>query len=125
MTPAPFTKAMIKDLVQGFGDAAARLRCAGVDGVEIIVGFGFVLSQFLSPRINRRSDEYGGSFRNRFRIVEEILADIRNKTGDMVLGVRISVDERNEDGLDPDEVSAVCEAIDATRMIGFRRCGPA
>ena len=110
---------MIKDLVQGFGDAAARLRCAGVDGVEIIVGFGFVLSQFLSPRINRRSDEYGGSFRNRFRIVEEILADIRNKTGDMVLGVRISVDERNEDGLDPDEVSAVCEAIEATRQVDY------
>lgn len=119
VTPAPFTQAMIPQLVQGFGDAAARLERAGIDGVEIIVGFGFVLSQFLSPRINRRRDEYGGSCENRMRIVENLFADIREKTKSMVLGVRVSVDERNDEGLTPEEVTAVCEAMERTGEVDY------
>lgn len=119
VTPAPFTKPMIRELVEGFGDAARRLERAGLDGVEVIIGFGFVLSQFLSPRINRRDDEYGGSFQNRMRIVEEVFAEIRKKTGAMVLGVRVSVDERSNEGLDPDEVIAVCEAMERTGRVDY------
>ena len=119
VTPAPFTKPMIGELVGGFGDAAARLQRAGIDGVEIIVGFGFVLSQFLSPRINQRFDEYGGSFVNRMRIVQDVFADIRAKTDRMVLGVRVSVDERSGDGLTPEEVVAVCEAMERTGEVDY------
>ena len=56
VTPAPFTDTMIRGLVEGYGNATARLERAGLDGVEVIIGFGFVLSQFLSPRIG------GGTF---------------------------------------------------------------
>lgn len=119
VTPAPFTETMIRDLVAGYGDAAARLERAGLDGVEVIVGFGFVLSQFLSPRTNRRDDAYGGSFENRFRIVEELFSDIRRKTSNMVLGVRVSVDERSDEGLNAEEVAEACEAMERTGQVDY------
>ena len=119
VTPAPFTDTMIRGLVEGYGNATARLERAGLDGVEVIIGFGFVLSQFLSPRINRRDDSYGGSFENRFRIVEEVFASIRGRTNGMVLGVRISIDERNAEGLTADEVAEVCEAMERTGQVDY------
>ncbi|MCP5080737.1 MAG: FAD-dependent oxidoreductase [Alphaproteobacteria bacterium] len=119
VTPAPFKIDMIGDLVSGFGDAAKRLEEAGIDGIELIVGFGFVLSQFLNPRVNQRSDRYGGSFANRMRIVEEIIADIRHKTSSMVLGVRVSADERSDEGLSADEMITICKAMEQTGEIDY------
>ena len=119
VTPATLTTEMIAGLVEGFGDAAARLERAGIDGVEIIVGFSFVLSQFLSPRTNLRADDYGGNFDNRMRIVREVLGSVRAKTGAMVVGVRLSADERSPQGLTPDDVLEVCAALDADGLVDY------
>lgn len=119
VTPSPLTPRMIKDLIAGYGDAAARLYRAGLDGVEVIVGFGFVLSQFLSPRTNLRTDDYGGTFEKRIRIVTEVLADIRRKAPDMAVGIRVSADERSDQGLNAEEVAEICEALDRSGMVDF------
>ena len=92
--PRELSKAMIGEIVAGYGAAAARMREAGVDGVEISASQGYLLSQFLNSRVNRRADEYGGSLENRLRLHREIVAEVRHGIGrDMVVGMRISGDE--------------------------------
>jgi len=111
--PAPMSRALIREVVAGYGDAAQRLQAAGVDGCEILCSMGYLLAQFFNPRVNRRNDEYGGSFDNRLRILREILADIRTRVGEeLVVGIRISADELSPEGLTPDEVGAICRALD-------------
>jgi len=112
--PAPMSRALIKEVVAGYGDGASRLQQAGVDGAEILCSMGYLLAQFLNPRVNVRDDEYGGSVENRLRIVREILADIRSKVGDdMVVGIRISGDEMSPEGLVPENVLEICKLLDA------------
>ncbi|MCB1915118.1 MAG: NADH:flavin oxidoreductase [Rhodocyclaceae bacterium] len=72
----------IAAIVEHFAAAAARCREAGFDGVQIHSANGYLLSQFLTPYTNRRSDEYGGSLEGRSRLAREILAAIRRRCGD-------------------------------------------
>jgi 2,4-dienoyl-CoA reductase-like NADH-dependent reductase (Old Yellow Enzyme family) len=71
----------IKEMVNSFGEAARRARDAGFDGVQIHSAHGYLLSQFLSPFFNRRTDAYGGKIQNRARILLEVLESIRNVVG--------------------------------------------
>jgi 2,4-dienoyl-CoA reductase-like NADH-dependent reductase (Old Yellow Enzyme family) len=71
----------IRNIVKAFGDAARRGQAAGFDGVQIHAAHGYLLSQALSPRFNRREDAYGGSIRNRARILLEVLEEIRGAVG--------------------------------------------
>jgi 2,4-dienoyl-CoA reductase-like NADH-dependent reductase (Old Yellow Enzyme family) len=71
----------IKEIVNSFGEAARRAKEAGFDGVQIHSAHGYLLSQFLSPFYNQRTDEYGGTIYNRSRILIEVLATIRNVVG--------------------------------------------
>ena len=83
----------VKELVGQFIDGAVRVQKAGCDGVELHCAHGYLLQQFLSPYTNQRTDEYGGSFENRLRIVCEIIAGIREKCGvDFPIGVRLTVE---------------------------------
>ncbi len=108
--PREMPTAMIKEIVAGFGTAAARMSRAGLDGVEVIASHGYLLSQFLNPRTNQREDEYGGE--NRLRLVREILAAVRSGAGDaMVVGLRISGDEMEHDGLEADEIVEIAAAL--------------
>ncbi len=81
-----FSKAMDRhdmDAISGaFATAAARLKFIGFDAVEIHMGHGYLLSQFLSPWTNRRKDEYGGSIENRARFPLEVLQKVRAAVGD-------------------------------------------
>ncbi|MBT4486383.1 MAG: oxidoreductase, partial [Rhodospirillaceae bacterium] len=93
---------MIGEIVEGFGAAAARMRRAGLDGIEVIAAHGYLLSQFLNPRTNHRSDDYG---KDRLLFVREILATVRRAVGnDMIVGMRISGDEMEHDGLEAGEI---------------------
>ena len=84
----------VKELVGQFIDGAVRVQKAGCDGVELHCAHGYLLQQFLSPYTNQRTDEYGGSFENRLRIVCEIIAGIHEKCGvDFPIGVRLTVEE--------------------------------
>lgn len=98
--PRALNQSMINEIVTSFGDAAKRMQQAGIQGVEILASHGYLPAQFLSPKVNSRSDKYGGSFANRIRFLEEIIDEIRCRTGDeLAVGLRISCDERDEDGM--------------------------
>ena len=93
---------------------------AGLDGVEIISSMGYLISQFLNPRLNQRTDEFGGSPENRRRFLREIIASIRKHAGDQItLGMRISADEMDEDGLRPAETVEALKALEADRQIDY------
>ena len=84
----------VRELIGQFVQGAVRVQKAGCDGVELHCAHGYLLQQFLSPYTNKRTDEYGGSFENRMRMVSEIIAGIRKACGpDFPLGIRLSVEE--------------------------------
>jgi len=90
----------IQEVVFSFSRAAARVKEAGADGVEIHMAHGYILNQFLSPLANRRNDQYGGDPERRLRAPLEVLQAIRATVGaDFPIICRISADEYIEGGL--------------------------
>ena len=118
--PRAMPRALVRDVVEAYGDAAARMRAAGFQGIEVMAHHGHLVSQFLNPRINRRRDEYGGSEAARFRFLREVLEAVRDRLGDdMPLGVRVCADEMDEVGLRADEALAVCRAVEGTGLADY------
>ncbi len=93
-------KADIRDLRRWHREAAKRVQTAGFDIVYVYATHGYLLSNFLNPRINDRSDEYGGSLENRTRLVRELIEDTKEAVGDRcAVAVRFAADEvAGEDG---------------------------
>ncbi|MEW9613213.1 FAD-dependent oxidoreductase [Shinella sp. S4-D37] len=111
--PRALDQAMIDEIVAGYGAAARRMHAAGVDGVELVASHGYLPAQFLNPRVNRRTDGYGGSLENRLRFASEALEAIRAATSeDFVVGLRISAGDRDETGLTPDEALDGCRLLE-------------
>jgi 2,4-dienoyl-CoA reductase (NADPH2) len=81
-TPRELPIEEIKQIVESFARAAERVKKAGFDGVEVLSGTGYLISEFLSPVTNQRTDEYGGSLENRMRFGLEIMQAIRKTVGD-------------------------------------------
>ena len=110
--PRALDPAMIDEIVQGYAAAARRLHLAGLDGVEVVASHGYLPAQFLNPRVNRRTDGYNGGLEQRLRFVREVLAAVRAATDeDFIVGLRISADERDPDGLSEDESLAAAQAL--------------
>jgi dimethylglycine catabolism A len=87
-------------------------RC-GFDGAELHFAHGIMGSNFLSPRTNLRTDEYGGSLENRTRYLRNILSKARQKVGpDFALGFRISASEHLPGGLEPEETAEMCKYVE-------------
>jgi 2,4-dienoyl-CoA reductase-like NADH-dependent reductase (Old Yellow Enzyme family) len=87
----PMGTAEIGEVVESFGTAARMCRDAGLDGVEIHAGHGYLIQQFLSPLTNTRDDEYGGSLQNRMRFALEVFRAVRRAVGaDFPVGARLS-----------------------------------
>ncbi len=76
------SKTQIRERVRVIGRAAAFMKSVGFDAIEIHFGHGYGISQFISPKTNRRKDEYGGSLENRMRFALEVLAEVRAAVGD-------------------------------------------
>ena len=92
--PRPLTVDEIHQIVKDFGAAAQRAKIAGFDCVEIHAGHSYLLSQFLSPTTNLRTDEYGGSPENRSRFLCEVAREVRSQVGEnFPVMLRISADE--------------------------------
>lgn len=106
------TAADIERIVGDFGAAARRLREAGFDAVEVHFGHGYLVSQFLSPRINRRSDEWGGSLENRARFARAIARRVREEAGpEMAVIAKLNLDDGVPRGF------WVHEAVEVARML--------
>ena len=92
------TKEDLAELADCWGRAALRAKQAGFDSVELHGAHGYLLSQFLSPFTNRRTDEYGGSAEKRMRFPLEVLRKVREYVGpDFPVGYRLSAEERLEE----------------------------
>lgn len=110
--PRALDQAMIDEIIQGYASAARRLHQAGLDGVEVVASHGYLLAQFLNPRVNRRTDGYNGGLEQRLRFVREVLSAVRAATDEQfIVGLRISADERDPEGLTEDESLVAAQAL--------------
>jgi 2,4-dienoyl-CoA reductase-like NADH-dependent reductase (Old Yellow Enzyme family) len=118
------SKEDIDCVVRAFGDAAARAKRSGFDAIEIHAAHGYLLSQFLSPMVNQRTDEYGGALANRGRMVLEVLNGVRRAVGsDYPVLIKLNSEDFVEGGFSVEdmlELSALLEkaGIDAIEMSG-------
>ncbi len=101
--PRALERQEIEQIAVEYADAALRAKTAGFDMVELHGGTGYLMAQFLSPRTNRRTDDYGGTLENRQRFPLAVLDRVREKVGDFPAGYRFMADEWLPDGLKPDE----------------------
>jgi 2,4-dienoyl-CoA reductase-like NADH-dependent reductase (Old Yellow Enzyme family) len=89
--PRPLEKEEIYEIVKKYGEAAKRAQTAGFDCVEIHCGHSYLISQFLSPVMNKRTDEFGGSPENRARFAKLVIEEVRRQVGPFFpIFVRIS-----------------------------------
>jgi 2,4-dienoyl-CoA reductase-like NADH-dependent reductase (Old Yellow Enzyme family) len=110
--PKALTIDEIQQIKEDFVKAALRVKKAGFDGVEIHNCHGFLLTQFLSPITNLRTDEYGGSLENRSRLLLEITTEVRKAIGDdLLLLVRLGLDDILPGGLTLEEGCKVAEKL--------------
>jgi NADPH2 dehydrogenase len=100
-TPVEMTKDDIKTTVQAFKDGATRAKKAGFDVIELHGAHGYLLNEFLSPLSNKRTDEYGGSAENRYRLLGETIDEVRT-VWDGPLFVRLSTYDYTEGGMTPE-----------------------
>ncbi len=97
--PRPLQKEEITAIVKKYGEVAKRAQVAGFDAVEIHAGHSYLISQFLSPTTNNRTDEFGGSKENRARFAKMVMDEVRSQVGPMFpIMIRISADELVEGG---------------------------
>ena len=97
--PRPLSREELEQIAQDYGAAAKRAVNAGFDLVEIHAGHSYLISQFLSPTMNNRTDEFGGSAENRSRFCRMVIDQVRKAVGPKVpISLRLSVDELIEGG---------------------------
>jgi 2,4-dienoyl-CoA reductase-like NADH-dependent reductase (Old Yellow Enzyme family) len=100
----------IKDVVARFAKSAQLVKEAGFTGVQIHCAHGYLLSQFLSPKINQRGDEYGGSIENRARIIREIIHAVRAAVGpEFPIGVKLNSSDFQKGGFSLDDCEQVAQ----------------
>ena len=103
----------IRDTVDAFAVAAARAVKAGFDGIQIHAAHGYLLSQFLSPFFNQRSDAYGGTLENRARMLIQVVERVQGAVGDAIpVLVKLNSEDRLEGGFGNAEMLAVCAMLE-------------
>jgi dimethylglycine catabolism A len=116
--PVPLEAGELPPIVARFAEAAARLERCGWDGCEVTSFGGHLIEQFFDPRVNTRTDQYGGSLENRTRFGRDVLAAVRAAVSDdFLVGFRMAVDQCLTGGLGPDELVAVARALAATGAV--------
>lgn len=107
----------VQSLPAMFAQTAVFAKDAGLSGVQVHAGHGFLLSQFMSPLFNRRTDSYGGSIEARSRIVVEVIAAVRDAVGpEFPIGIKINSSDQLEGGLMEDDALAVICILDKTSL---------
>ena len=111
--PRALTQEEIREIVQRFATTAAIAQEAGFAGVQIHAAHGYLISQFLSPHHNQRTDEYGGSLENRMRFLEEVYEAIRQKTGqDFPIGIKLNSADFQQGGFSEEESMQVMKKME-------------
>ena len=119
-TPKSIEEEEMEDIIQAAVKAVRVAKESRFDGVEVISAQGFSLvQQFMTPRFNRRTDEYGGSLENRLRFPLRLFERVRKEAGDLCVGIKIVGDEFVEGGLGVEEIKEICQRISATGNIDY------
>ncbi|WP_378952651.1 NADH:flavin oxidoreductase [Pelosinus sp. sgz500959] len=114
VTPQEMTLEDISFLQTAFADAALRAQKAGFDGIQLHAAHGYLLSKFLTPYYNRRTDNYGGTIENRARMIFETYQAIREKVGPTYpILIKINSDDFMDDGMSFEECKYVCQKLTA------------
>ena len=109
----------IRRIIAQFAAAARRCQQGGFDGIELL-SHSHLLGQFLSPLVNQRDDDYGGSLENRLRLTLQVIEAVREAVGpDMILGMRVTGDELTAGGLTADDCVTIAQEISATGAVDF------
>ena len=109
--PDSMTEDEIRNVIEMFIQSAKRAEKAGCDGVQIHAAHFFFLSRFISPRINRRNDDYGGDTLRRSRILTEILSGIKSECPGLHVSVKINSSDFTLGGLEEDESLEICKLL--------------
>ncbi|MDD2511503.1 MAG: NAD(P)/FAD-dependent oxidoreductase [Syntrophomonas sp.] len=110
--PRELTGEEIKAIENRFSQAALYAFMAGFDGVELHAAHGYLINQFLSPHSNQRQDEYGGSLENRMRFLLNIIEKIKASTPELIISVRINMDDFVPGGLELKESVVICQHLE-------------
>jgi 2,4-dienoyl-CoA reductase-like NADH-dependent reductase (Old Yellow Enzyme family)/thioredoxin reductase len=112
-TPQEMTEEDIEAQIDAYGRGAKLVKNSGLDGVDLHGTHGALISEFLSPVMNRRTDQWGGSFSNRMRFLEEVIKRIRENIGnEIALGMRLIAYERFEGGNTPKDAAEIARRLD-------------
>jgi 2,4-dienoyl-CoA reductase-like NADH-dependent reductase (Old Yellow Enzyme family) len=114
-TPREMKRSEIQNLIRAFANAARRVKEAGFDAVQLHAAHGYLLSQFLSPLLNRRSDAYGGTPEKRRRFVIEVYEAVREAVGD---GFPVFIKLNTMDG--PEGGLTIEESLEVAKELAFR-----
>ncbi len=118
--PHEMTFDEIGEFVKAFAHAATVAREAGMDGVQIHGAHGYLLTQFMSPYTNKRTDDYGGSLENRMRFPIQVIEAVRSAVGkDFVVGIRVSADEFVPGGFTLDDFLEMATMLDRTGVLDY------
>lgn len=113
----PLTEEGIWDIIKRFGNAARIMKEAGFTGCQIHGAHGYLVSQFLSPISNTRTDQWGGSLENRARFVLEVYREIRQQVGtDYPVGIKINSADFQRGGFTEDESMEVVQILSREGM---------
>lgn len=123
--PRAMTEADIERVIEAFGQAARRVREGGFDAVQLHAAHGFLLSSFLCPHTNRRSDQWGGSVANRMRIIGRVYRRCRELVGaDYPILIKISATDAMKNGLTLEDSQVMARLMDEMGFDGIEvSCG--
>lgn len=119
-TPVEVPTEKVYELVKGYGDAAERAMKAGADAVEIHMAHGYLVNSFISPRTNKRVDEFGGNFENRMRFPRLIVEEVKRRVGGKVaILARINSSDEVEGGDDVHDSAAIAAYLEDCGVEGL------
>jgi 2,4-dienoyl-CoA reductase-like NADH-dependent reductase (Old Yellow Enzyme family) len=111
-------------MIQAYGQAARRAKEAGFDGVQIHGAHGYLIGQFLSPFVNRRTDEWGGDIEGRMRFLRAVCEAVREQVGpDYPVAIKLGLMDGVEGGLTPEEGAHVVAALEGMGLDGVEISG--
>ncbi len=115
--PRPMSEAQIAEAIAQFGRSAALARRAGFTGVELHAAHGYLISQFLSPLSNRRTDRWGGSLENRARFLLAVIAAVRAAVGpDFPIGIKLNTSDFQKGGFTNAECLRLVERLNGSTL---------
>ncbi|NPV84124.1 MAG: NADH:flavin oxidoreductase [Candidatus Aminicenantes bacterium] len=122
--PRELSSEEIIKVIDWFVQAASRARQAGFDGVQLHAGHGYLLSSFISPHTNRRTDDWGGTWEKRSRIIREIISGIRSTCGpDFPVIIKMNATDHLPGGLSLDEARDIAASLEEAGLAAIEVSG--